>query len=187
MLVRFIIILAVIFFTALIALISGSRLFLSCANDSVLKLGLVLFTAFLECTVAFSLKIIGKNYISFVLWGMTIFSMILFLVISSRSYKHVKTAVDYFNKYPEHKDIADKLFVGFSNFGTGVPGKQYRKERKIYGEGIDAFIKLELPENDEEIILVQRKFRRTKIAMYFLITMMIVWFLQVPVILFVVW
>lgn len=177
----------VLFCSSIIVLTSGINLYIKAAKKRILITGLGIFIAFLECLVVTGIKLYEKSYFTFVIWILFMVFNVLTAVVSSKAFKCTKSVIDYLNKFPEYKEIADNLFVGYATFGDSMPMKRYYKERAIYKAGIKAFAELEFSIENEDVVNYQKKVRIMLISEMFLISLLIAWFLQMLVMIYLAW
>ena len=171
---------AVLFSAAAVILFFGIRDFLSDAKPKRLYAGIAVLVVLLECAQSACILKFRDGRFCVVIW--ILFMLLLFssAILFKKCCFHVREIVGYLNEFPECREIAGDLFVGFINFGTLLPPRGNSKAHKTYRKGIRAFTNLRLPRPDENMARIQKLFRASRVVTALLVGIFAAWVLQIP-------
>ncbi|WP_338321136.1 hypothetical protein [Treponema saccharophilum] len=171
---------ALLFSAAAVLLCGGIRDFISDAKPKRLYAGIAVLVVLLECAQTACFLKFRDGRFCVVIWILSMLLLLSATILFKKCCFHVREIIAYLNEFPECKETAGSLFVGFINFGTSLPPRGISKAHKTYRNGMRSFTKLRLPRPDENMARIQNLFRASRIVTALLVGIFAAWGLQVP-------
>ena len=128
---------------------------------------------------------IGVAYgaIPIAIWLCTMTLLILNLITMKKYLAAAPEISSALLKFGKHDDLAYTIAEGYSQYGSQLPprGAYYQKERRTYMKSFDEFNKIDFPENAGPLISLQNLVRRNRLICHIMYTLLVTWFLQIPI------
>ncbi len=128
---------------------------------------------------------IGVAYgaIPIAIWLCTMTLLILNLITMKKYLAAAPEIASALLKFGKHEALAYTIAEGYAKYGSELPprGAYYQKERREYMKSFDEFNKIDFPENAERLISLQKLVRRNRLICHIMYTLLVTWFLQIPI------
>lgn len=117
------------------------------------------------------------------LWVTTMLFLIFMVVNRKRNYRYALQIANGLHELGDYNELEQKLRNGFAHFGDTLPPRGGGSPERIeYDNCFTDFSKLDLSSASIETKTLQKEILKQKKIVSVLITLVITWFLQIPVI-----